>query len=133
MLLKMKIYTIVNLIKNLKSSNLNTMYDYYYLCFEDGYEFIRQPLNELQLIGYFNVKCYNHNNYTIVFDKLNKLIEENEYINDFIKSCKLQNNNIILACKKIHSNENGLKFLSQIIKPLIGTEIEFINIVNEQP
>lgn len=128
------IYTTIHLIKNLRLSNLNSIYDHYYLCFKDGYEFIQQPLNELQLIGHFDVKCYNYNNYKTVFDKLNEL---NEIKNDFIKSCKLQNNenNIILTCKKIHpysENEDGLKFLVKIIKSLIGHDVDFINNENEQ-
>jgi len=119
----------INLIKNVRLSSLNGIYDYYYLCFENGYEFIQQPLNELQLVGYFDVKCYDYNDYITVFDKLVELIEEN----NFIKSCELQNSNIILICKKINpyiENEDGLKLLSQIIKTLIGPDIDFIDIAN---
>ena len=93
------IYTTIHLIKNLRLSNLNSIYDHYYLCFKDGYEFIQQPLNELQLIGHFDVKCYNYNNYKTVFDKLNEL---NEIKNDFIKYLT-NKKNILLYSRCTHS------------------------------
>ena len=129
----------VNLIKNLKLSNLNGIYDHYYLCFENGYEFIQQPLNELEFKGYIEIKNCDHSIYNAFFDKLNELIEKNDNTffdklnvytktNDFFKSCELQNNNIItLTCKKTHTDnaedEDAFKFLVesliQIKKQLI--------------
>ena len=130
----------INLIKNIKLSQLNGIYEHYYLCFGDDYKKLKQPLNELNFIGYFDVNRYKYNNSKIVYDKLLEYKNDESYnSNNFIYNVDLTDDNIILlTCKKINpynKNENHLTILTQIISPLIckGMKINFISHKNEQP
>ena len=117
----MKFYT--NLIKNIKLSKLNGIHEYYYLCFDDDYKKLEQPLNELDFIGYFEINCHNYNTSKTVYDKLLEYKNDEDYnSNNFIYNVELDNDIILLTCKKINpynENENHLTILIQIINQFI--------------